>query len=107
MARSRSVAQRKPPVTTPLPHSWLFAPWPEGVAPGNQTRARYLFRTRRRELIACGAVTRIGRQIVFLGAGYARFLESQIGAVDGYEIKMNDVRRTRRDARRTAVLAAT
>jgi hypothetical protein len=98
-------ASRKPPAATPLPHSWLFSNWPAGVAPGGESRGRYLFRVFKRELIAAGAITRIGRQVVFLGAGYARFLESRIGEVDGYEIQMNRVRRARRDRRAAAAAA--
>ena len=73
---------RKPPAATPVPHSWTISTWPETVAPGNESRARYLFRMHKRELIACGALTRVGRQIIFLGHGYARFLESRVGEVE-------------------------
>jgi hypothetical protein len=99
MVRPRTAASRKPPAAAALPHSWALNAWPESVAPGNESRARYLFRMHRRELISHGAVTRIGRLIIFLGHGYARFLESQIGQVDGFDIAMNNVRRARKLAR--------
>jgi hypothetical protein len=109
MASSRTAAQRKPPPAAVLPHSWMFSTWPPGVAPGDEARAKYLFRVFKRELIAAGAVSRVGRQIIFLGHGYARFLATQISRVDNFEIEMvrvNRSRRTRRDARRAAVVAA-
>ena len=101
MANSpRTVARRRPRVTpVPLPHSWMFSTWPSGVAPGDESGARYLFRTFRRDLIAAGAVTRVGRQVIFLGRGYEKFLQSRIAEVDGFEIAMNRVRAARRAAR--------
>jgi hypothetical protein len=96
MVRPRTAAPRKPPAALPLPHSWTLGAWPEGVAPGSESRARYLFRMHKRELIACGALTRIGRQVIFLGNGYARFLQNRIDWVDGFDIPMNAVRRARK-----------
>jgi hypothetical protein len=58
----------------PLPHSWPLNDWPSGVYPNRASSGRYLVRTHRDALIACGALTRIGRELVVLGEGYARFL---------------------------------
>ena len=41
------------------------------------------------ELIACGALTRIGRRLTILGVGYAVFLVKGMSRVDGYEIAPN------------------
>ena len=79
----------KPKISAPaLPHSWSLRDWPEGVYPG-AARARYAVRAHRAELLACGALTRIGREIVVLGAGYSAWLAQQAGRVEGFEIAPN------------------
>jgi len=42
-------------------------------------------RAYRDELLAVGALTRVGRQLVVLGEGYGRFLARQTQRVPGYE----------------------
>lgn len=72
-----------------LPHSWGFDSWPASVWPNDAKRARYLFRTAQRELLAETACSRIGRSIVFFGAGYSRFLTKRAARVPGFEIPAN------------------
>ena len=74
---------------SPLPHSWLVADWPAGVAPNRQTAARHLVRTHRDELIACGALCRVGRSLTMLGEGYATLLARRIAKVENYSIAPN------------------
>jgi hypothetical protein len=77
------------PKASPLPHSWLVSAWPHDVAPNQQSKAKHLVRTHRDELIACGALCRVGRNLTILGEGYATFLARKLGRVDGYEIAPN------------------
>ena len=62
----------------PIPHSWLASKWPSHVAPREQRRADYIIREYRRELIACGALTRVGKNLMVLGLGYAHFLAANM-----------------------------
>ena len=78
--------KKNPPPT--LPHSWGLHDWPAGVWPGAD-RARYVLRAHRTELIRYGALTRIGRELVVLGAGYAQFLAAQTERVESYQIPPN------------------
>jgi hypothetical protein len=57
----------------PLPHSSYIDDWPPYVVPGNASRARHLVSMYQSELVACGALIRIGRRKTVLGAGYAVF----------------------------------
>lgn len=70
--------------TAAAPHSWDLEHWPPEVYPGSEPRARYLCRAYRDELLAAGALTRVGRELVVLGARYARWLESRACEVPGY-----------------------
>ena len=59
----------------PVPHSWDLEHWPAHVYPHATNRARWLLRAYRQQLIAAGALSRVGREIVVLGRQYARWLE--------------------------------
>jgi hypothetical protein len=61
----------------PVPHSWDLEGWPAHVYPHNTSRAKYLIRVHRNELFLAGALSRVGREFVVLGARYARWLESK------------------------------
>jgi hypothetical protein len=73
----------------PLPHSWYIDDWPPYVVPGTPSRARHLVRMYQAELVACGALVRIGRRKTVLGAGYAIFLAKGASRVEGFEIAPN------------------
>ena len=77
MSRSQSQA-------TPIPHSWDLEGWPPSVFPGTTTRARYIIRTHKDELIREGALARVGRELVVFGARYVRWLEKRASGVPGY-----------------------
>lgn len=66
------------------PQSWDLEHWPAHVYPHTEGRARYLLRAYRDELLAAGALTRVGRELVVLGARYARWLEKRSAEVPGY-----------------------
>jgi hypothetical protein len=70
-------------------HSWTFATWPEGVYPGNGTRARHLVRVNKNALIAEGVLTRIGREIVVFGVPYTRWLAKQSHRVNNFDVPAN------------------
>lgn len=73
----------------PVPHSWDLEHWPTHVYPHNTSRARWLIRSHRRSLIDAGVLTRIGREIVVLGARYSRWLESHSADVPNFDIAPN------------------
>jgi hypothetical protein len=72
-----------------MPHSWGIEAWPADVHPNSPSRARYLIRTHRDELMAAGALVRVGRELVVLGARYSRWLERQASRVPDFEIAPN------------------
>ena len=78
-----------------LPHSWTVDGWPPGVFPNSVTRARYLVRTHRDELILAGALSRVGRSLIVLGERYERWLQRKSARVPGYDIAPNDRSRER------------
>jgi hypothetical protein len=87
------------------PHSWDFEHWPPGVYPHSPLRAKYLIRANREALVRAGALTRIGREIVVLGAAYTRWLQRQafkVAEVDGCTDARAAQARTRRTARSVA-----
>jgi hypothetical protein len=73
-----------------IPHSWGVEDWPAIVYPGRPSRARYLIRMHRNELTTCGALTRIGRDLVVMGAGYSAWLAKQSNRVDMFAIAPNN-----------------
>lgn len=72
-----------------VPHSWSVNDWPEHVYPNTAHRARYLVRAHRDELMRAGALARVGRQLVIIGAPFSRWLQRQAAAVPGYECPAN------------------
>ena len=75
----------------PAPHSWAIPNWPSHVYPHNSDKGRYLVRSNRTSLVRAGALIRVGRDLVVLGAGYSKWLASQSDRVDGFEIAPNRV----------------
>ena len=74
---------------TSIPHSWSIDGWPPGVYPNTVTKARYLVRVHRDEMILCGALSRVGRDLIVLGEQYAKWLQRKAARVPGYEIAPN------------------
>lgn len=80
---------RSQPSAESAPHSWDIEHWPSSVWPHSEGRARYVLRSNRDELIAAGALSRVGRELVVLGGKYTRWLEKHAAQVPGYEIAPN------------------
>ena len=66
------------------PHSWDLQHWPQTVYPHSESRARWLLRAHRKELLAAGALARVGRELVVFGDRYTRWLQAQSANVPGY-----------------------
>jgi hypothetical protein len=75
-----------------IPHSWRQEDWPPGIYPGRPSKAKYVLRAHRNELVASGALTRIGRELVVLGAQYVAWLTKNSNRVEGFEIAPNRAR---------------
>ena len=71
------------------PHSWDLEHWPPHVYPHGESRARYLIRAYRDELMAAGALVRVGRELVVIGDRFTRWLQMQAANVPGYESNAN------------------
>lgn len=67
-----------------IPHSWSVSSWPATVFPGDPSRARYLLRHHRRELMEVGALARVGRTLVVFLRPYEKFLQRQTVRVPGF-----------------------
>jgi len=75
-----------------VPHSWSIADWPSSVYPNDPKRGRYLVREHKAELLASGALVRVGRELVIMGARYSKFLERQASRVPDFECAANAAR---------------
>lgn len=76
-----------PTVTITVPYSWTLKTWARDardVWPFDGTKARHVLRVHQAKLVAAGALTRIGHEIVILGAGYAKWLASHTARVTEY-----------------------
>jgi hypothetical protein len=65
-----------------IPHSWAVDEWPADVYPGRASKARYTLRAHRTELVAAGALVRVGRDLV---------VAQKANRVDGFAIAPNRV----------------
>ena len=72
-----------------IPHSWAVDEWPSDVYPGRASKARYTLRANRTELVAAGALVRVGRDLVVMGGPYASWLAQKANRVDGFAIAPN------------------
>jgi hypothetical protein len=80
--------RQKIPVAS-VPHSWSIEDWPRDVFPGSATDGRYIVNSHRGELMAAGALTRIGRKLVVIGGPYVGWMQGQSHRVDGFRIAPN------------------
>lgn len=85
-----------------MPQSWAVQHWPPDIYPGTPARGKYIVRQHRDELLAVGALVRIGRDLVVLGGPYVAWLAEQTDRVTDFQIAPNIVRavmpRAREDA---------
>ena len=65
---------RKTATAGAAPHSWELSTWPPEVWPHDTKRAQWLVRAYRKELVAAGALSRVGKTIIFLGTPYSQWL---------------------------------
>ena len=79
----------RPTIKASIPHSWAITSWPPEVYPGGESRGRYIVRMHKADLIAAGALARVGRDLVIMGAAYERWLQRRRADVPDYEIAPN------------------
>lgn len=79
---------KKSPQLHGLSHSWSIDEWPSTVYPGSAAKARYVIRVHKLDLVQAGALVRVGRSLVVLGARYARWLELKAADVPTYECRV-------------------
>jgi hypothetical protein len=80
---------RIPVAAEAAPHSWDLEHWPQSVYPHTTGRARYMVRSHKDELLAAGALSTVGRELIVLGARYTRWLEARATHVADFEIAAN------------------
>lgn len=80
-------ALRKPRTASApsAPHSWEIDTWPASVWPHDSGRAQWVCRAYRKQLIAAGALSRVGYRLVILGMQYTHWLESRVPEVSEYK----------------------
>lgn len=83
------MTRRTVSTATIAPHSWGVDDWPSAVYPHEPGRGRYLLRAHRDELMAAGALVRVGRELVVIGDRFTRWLQAQAARVPGYESNAN------------------
>jgi hypothetical protein len=74
--------------TSPL-HSWSIKNWPPDIYPNTPEKGRYVVRAYRDELTRDGALVRVGRELVIIGAAYVRWLQKKGANVPGYDCPAN------------------
>jgi hypothetical protein len=81
------------------PHSWEFDSWPAEVWPHDSKRGRWVARAYRKQLVAAGALSRVGRCLVVLGAPYTRWLQGRADQVIEFRSNNPQIGRSRVPAR--------
>jgi len=75
-----------------VPHSWAVEDWPSDVYPCRASKGRYIVRAHRDALVAAGALTRVGRDLVVIGTAYTSWLSKQGNRVSDFVIAPNVAR---------------
>jgi hypothetical protein len=91
---------KRPPASSAAPRSWELRTWPPEIWPHNPSRAQWIGRAYRKELLAAGAMTRIGMKLVFIGAKYESWLERRANYVVEFQSN-NPALGKRNEARRS------
>lgn len=73
--------------------SWSLADWPADVYPNDSLRARRVLRVHRKELMSCGAVSRIGRELVVFAEPYIKWVKSKASNVADFKVAANEARK--------------
>lgn len=82
--------------TNTLPHSWPISSWPADIYPNDSSKARYLVRANKNELLQHGALVRVGRELVVLGERYNKWLQKRAAFVPDYVCPANVAREVQR-----------
>lgn len=91
-----------------IPQSWALKRWDTEathVHPGTAKRARKLVKRHRAALVKHGAIAKIGRDTIMIGAGYASFLTMCIGQ-SAFEVPAGIARARAQAAAQAATAAA-
>lgn len=83
----------RPPKSAWDGKSWSINDWPADVFPGDPKKARHFARANRTELVAAGALVRIGRQLVVIGGPLDRWMRKQAFAVLDFVCPANVAKR--------------
>jgi hypothetical protein len=86
---TRSNTKRIAARASVMPPSWNIENWPPEIWPNTVERGRYVVRAYRDSLLVAGALSRVGRELIILGARYQRWLEKNASNVPGYTIAPN------------------
>ena len=84
---------------------WSVGCWPSDVFPGDANPAHYFVRVHRAELLAAGALSRVGRQRVNLGPSYTGWLAGPRPRVEDISPAVNDQHREAQNAAAAAASA--
>lgn len=84
-----STSKKSVTTAVPPPHSWRLKDWPTFVFPGDPKSGRHVVAANRDALVAAGALSRLGRELIVFGAPYVGWLASQAHRVADYEIAPN------------------
>jgi hypothetical protein len=76
--------------------SWAIKDWPSDIFPGSPTRGRTLVRCHRNDLVAAGALARVGRTLVVLGPQFERWLQRGVpkALAEAFPVPANERRRS-------------
>jgi hypothetical protein len=85
-----------------LLQSWGLETWPPSDWPHNRSKAKYVLRAYRDELIKAGAIGRVGRRFVVNGPQYRKWLVGRAAAVPIYTISNPNLGKRAADAPKAA-----
>lgn len=77
------------PIAQAAPHSWPVSKWPAYVWPGDPIRGKRFCRTYVDDLVAAGALVRMGRDLVVMGGPFTQYMLKQTAAVKDFEVAAN------------------
>lgn len=101
MTAKAARAEVKAPAQSRPPRSWELKTWPAEIWPHSHSKGVWVSRAYRKELIAAGAISRVGNKLVFIGAKYETWLERRGQYVEDFVPRNPDFGKQRADARRS------
>lgn len=88
-----------------VPHSWDLSNWPAQVWPNDPKRAAWIIRSNKTELIAEGALARVGKTRIVIGHPYSRWLERRTTRFAEYQGNNPAIRKSIQPRNSRALLA--